>query len=290
MPVTVSFINMKGGVGKTTLAFNLACFAAQLRGLRVLAVDLDPQANLSQYVLGEMQYLSHITANRPTTAELFEQVVGPNDTTATPQAVTPSELILGDLWASYRRGRTRRITWTPDLVASRLELSRALRDPAGKEAILARFLADHATDYDLIVIDCPPTESILTTAAYRASRYVVVPVRPEFLATVGFPMLARSLDEFRASRANQLIDIAGIVFNGGARTNVTQQQLQSMRDVRAFAERNDWHVLEGAIHRSESYPNGSRSALPIFATPYARGTVVGELSRVGDELLERVGL
>ena len=57
MATTVSLINMKGGVGKTTLTFNLAWHCAWKKNLRVLAVDLDPQANLSQYFLGAIKYL-----------------------------------------------------------------------------------------------------------------------------------------------------------------------------------------------------------------------------------------
>ena len=156
--------------------------------------------------------------------------------------------------------------------------------------MLARFLTETAPDYDLVIVDCAPTESVLTTAAYRASRYVVVPVQPEFLATVGFPMLARSLGKFRAGHANQTIDIAGIVFNGGQRTDTPRQERESMRDVRRIAEENGWYVLKNAVHESRSFPNGSRVARPIFSTKYARRDVKDEFKRVAEELLERVGL
>src|SRR4051812_40722526 len=63
---TVSMINMKGGVGKTTLTFNLAWHAAWMHNLRVLAVDLDPQANLSQYFMGAEGYLDHINERKAT--------------------------------------------------------------------------------------------------------------------------------------------------------------------------------------------------------------------------------
>ncbi len=275
---------MKGGVGKTTLAFNLSSYAARRRNqhLRVLAVDLDPQANLSQSFLGLRRYLEHIDAQRPTTAELFEGAIPPSGRMAAASPIDPPELIVrASRWPT---------DWVLDLVPSRLELAHALRDPAGKEGVLARFLAETGSEYDLVIVDCAPTESVLTTAAYRASRYVVVPVRPEFLATVGFPMLAGSLTEFRAGHTNQAIDVAGIIFNGGSRTNVSGEQRRSINDVRRLAEENGWHVFRNSIHSSRSYPAGSRVASPVFFTKHARRTVKSEFYGVAREFLGQIGL
>jgi len=281
-PTAVSFINMKGGVGKTTLAFNIAHYAAQISDppLKVLAVDLDPQANLSQCLLGAADYLEYIQENNPTTAEMFAQAMPPGKT-ASARAVPDPELIV-----NIRP----RLSRTLDLVPSRLELARTLRDPLGKEEILARFLAAHASDYDLIVIDCAPTESVLTLAAYRASRYLVVPVRPEFLATVGFPMLASSLEEFRAGHQNQEIDIAGVVFNGGKRSDPPWQEFMAVSDVRGTANENGWRVFNNQVFDSRSYPNGSREGQPIFRTSYSRNIVVQEFYDVAEEFLVSVGL
>jgi chromosome partitioning protein len=79
------------------------------------------------------------------------------------------------------------------LIPSRLELSRTLKNPHGKERRLAKALSQVQNNYDLIIIDCAPTESVLTDAAYFASRYILVPIKPEFMATIGLPLLARSL-------------------------------------------------------------------------------------------------
>ena len=74
MATTVSMINMKGGVGKTTLAFNLAWHAAWTKNLRVLAVDLDPQANLSQYFMGAEKYLKYIEDGGPTVVQVWRGI------------------------------------------------------------------------------------------------------------------------------------------------------------------------------------------------------------------------
>ncbi|HTV76217.1 MAG TPA: ParA family protein, partial [Candidatus Baltobacteraceae bacterium] len=71
MSVNVSFINMKGGVGKTSLAMQAAIYAAWEKK-RVLAVDLDPQANLSQALLGPAEYVKLLKASKPTVVQLLE--------------------------------------------------------------------------------------------------------------------------------------------------------------------------------------------------------------------------
>ncbi len=86
---------MKGGVGKTTLAFHLAWYSAWQASLVVLAVDLDPQANLSQYFLGARKYLEYLNAANKTVVEIFEQFSGPTTVkTGAPALVTPEDVIL----------------------------------------------------------------------------------------------------------------------------------------------------------------------------------------------------
>src|SRR5205085_10100546 len=117
------------------------------------------------------------------------------------------------------------------LIPSRLELARILRNPTGKERRLAKVLAKIASDYDLVIIDCAPTESILTDVAYFASRHVVVPVKPEFLAAIGLPLLARSLEVFRKENDDHQINVAGIVFNHGD-YQAGPESRRSMKEVR----------------------------------------------------------
>jgi chromosome partitioning protein len=282
MAITVSLINMKGGVGKTTLAFNLSWYCAWQANMKVLAVDLDPQANLSQYFMGARKYLDYISAEKPTVVEVFEQFSAPRTRAGSPRLVSPDEVIhvLQE--------------WDDDsslhLVPSRLELAWTLKNPTEKSQLLPQFLAKIADKYDLIMIDCAPTESILTTAAYRSSRYIVVPVKPEFLATIGLPLLARSLEEFRLMHQDQTLDMAGIIFNGKRRINTPREQRASIKDVKAVAGENRWPVFSNSAHHSDSFPAGSRESTPIFNTNYARDYVKGEFSRVAEEFLERIKL
>lgn len=282
MAVSVSLVNMKGGVGKTTLAFNLAWYCAWQADMRVLAVDLDPQSNLSQYFMGAEGYLKYLEDDKPTVVDIFEQFSAPKRSTGVPTLVDPLEVI--------HRVRKWKDGSLLDLVPARLELSWTLKNPTDKSQLLPQFLAKVADKYDLIIIDCPPTDSILTAAAYRSSRYVVVPVKPEFLATIGLPLLARSLNEFRLMHQNQDLDIAGIVFNDLRRTNTPPEQTKSRKDVKALAEEFGWPVFDEIAYHSDSYPAGSRQSSPIFLTDYAREYVKDEFNSVGEQFLKAIGV
>ena len=282
MATVVSMINMKGGVGKTTLTFNFAWYAAWQHDLRVLAVDLDPQSNLSQYFMGAEDYLEHINETRPTVVEIFEQFSPPSATRGAPTPLDPNNVIC------------KLFEWDDEsllhLIPSRLELAWTLKNPTEKSHLLPNFLAGVQEQYDLILIDCAPTESILTTSAYLSSRYVIVPLKPEFLATIGLPLLARSLEEFRASRSDQTIEIAGIVFNDADPQRKKSEHNKSRRDVRAVAEEHDWPVFEHEARHSDSYSTGSRAGTAIFQTKYARDYVKDEFRLVGDEFLQRIAI
>lgn len=282
MAVVVSLINMKGGVGKTTLAFNLAWYAAYKKNCKVLLIDLDPQANASQYLLGVSGYMSFLSSGSPTVSNILEQFTPPSYGSPTPKKITSQDVLL-----HVRK-------WSDgsfiDLIPSRLELAWTLKNPTGKDHILANFIAKIEDKYDLVLIDCAPTESILTTAAYRASGYVLVPVKPEFLAAIGLPLLARSLNEFALSYETHHLQIAGIVFNDADPQFVKPEHKKARHDVSTLANSHGWYVFENEVRHSDSYPTGARNGSPIFQTDYARWWVKNEFDAFGDEFMNRVGL
>ena len=161
-------------------------------------------------------------------------------------------------------------------------------NPTEKSELLPGFIAQVENEYDIVLIDCAPTESILTTAAYRSSRFVFVPIRPEFLATIGLPLLARSLEDFRLMHQNHSLEMGGIIFNGLRRSNTPPEQLESLEDVRRIAVQHGWSVFDNVAHHSDSYATGSRSSDPIFLTPYARTYVSEEFGLVADEFLNAI--
>jgi chromosome partitioning protein len=280
MAKVISLVNMKGGVGKSTLAANIAWHYSTYTNWakRVLAVDLDPQFNLSQYLLGINGYEENVFRTKsPTIWDIFEQYShSPN---ASSRKVLPTEVV--------KRIVTFKNNAKIDLIPSRLELAFSLKNPAQKELLLTDFLSKINEDYDLIVIDCPPTESLLTTSAYVCSDYVLVPVRPEFLSTVGLPLLAQSIADFNGQYQRNLT-IAGIVFNGI--TNYSPEEIKSKEEVNEIAKMHGWYVFNNGIRYSRSYPKGAREGQPIFWTSYRRSEVSNEFAGFAQELAERIGL
>ena len=280
MAKIVSLINMKGGVGKSTLTVNLAWhFAAYSDWLRkVLVVDLDPQFNASQYLVGAAKYQEHIADGKPTMWEILEQH------TRTPTGkvgkLNPREAI--------RKVRTIKGGGKIDLIPSRLELALSLKSPGEKVDLLQKALREVESDYDLILIDCPPTESILTTAAYLASNYILVPVKPEYLSTIGLPLLVNSMEDFLERSDDAILEFAGIVFNGCS--GYAPEEVRSKTEVKNMAKTNGWNVFDAEISYSKSYPKGAREGQPIFRTSYARTRAATNFRQFASEFAARIGL
>ncbi|MGH8363383.1 MAG: ParA family protein, partial [Gammaproteobacteria bacterium] len=241
----------------------------------------DPQSNLSQALLSPEEYVKRLK-EKPTVAALFEQYLPPSAASGSPKPVDIEDVIIKKAghWS----------TTTLDLIPSRLELSHTLKNPTGKERRLARALSKVADQYDLILLDCAPTESILTEAAYHASRYALVPVKPEFLATIGLPLLARSIQEFKYENTDHELDICGIAFNHSSSYSEGPEGRESVKEVQGEAKKYGWHVFGTHVRYSASYPKAAREGTPIGNTSYVRWEVTTEFSTFVDEFLASIGL
>ena len=271
----LSVINMKGGVGKTTVAVNLG-WEASRRGLKTLVVDLDPQFNASVYVMGEEPYKRDVADGHGMTVyHIFQQ-----DSFSLRDQPQPTA---NNVIRTARNNSGDRL----DVIPSGLELAEVLKEPGSKADLLSTFLRQHASDYDLVVLDPPPTDSMATTAAYYASHYVLVPVRPEFLSSIGFPLLARSVTTF-SRRAHEL-DMVGVFLTDVLNRNHPEYK-KTKEATREFAKEEGWPFLTREIRHSTSYPRSAREGTPIADTRQARNTVKDEFSRFADVVFSHMGL
>jgi len=280
MATKVSLINMKGGVGKSTLTVNLAWHFAAHRSpqMRVLVVDLDPQFNASQYILGVREYEGILNSNQPTIWDIFEQG------THTPEG----KLKLKNAHAPIHQHKRFPGGGQIDLIPSRLELAFSLKNPGHKERHLSKLIKQIEADYDLILIDCAPTESMLTTAAYLASEWLLVPVKPEYLSTIGLPLLVNSMQDFKEEYEKHSLALAGVVFN--AASDYLPEEELAKDTVRKIAKKNRWNVFKNEVEYSRSYPKGAREGLPIRRTSYSRWNKIYNFERFANEFAKKVSL
>lgn len=271
-PLTVCVINLKGGVGKSTISALLARNAFSTRQRDVLAIDLDPQANLSQALMSS-HYRDFLDERRPSIVEIFNGFLpaSPGSAGAPLAPSTGVETIV-------KRSGSRD---TLQLIPSRFDFSDNLTASLRPDPkVLARFLAGNFPHKDLIIIDCAPTESIFTRAAYYASGLVLVPVKPEFFATIGFPLLQESLADFRRANRGHSIKVAGVVINNGhydGGNDGGPEKARSLEDIRVEAAKNDWPIFKTQIPFSRGFPkimrgdhsySGNAIAFPRFAKEF----------------------
>lgn len=182
---TISFINMKGGVGKTTSVVEFATILVKDHGKRVLIIDIDPQTNATFSFIKYDIWQTQIEANT------IADVLGMN-----------MHLSSRDAEYNINNAVIKNVSEIQglDLISSHLGLTFLdldLSAKAGRELILSRQISRLESEYDYILIDCPPNLTLAPQNALVASDYIIVPIIPDFYSFLGLPLLKNRVDRLK---------------------------------------------------------------------------------------------
>lgn len=242
MSTTIAILSQKGGTGKTTMTRTLADVFERL-GLDVLAIDADPQGNLSDYFDTDPDV-------HPTLSEVLQGQVRAAE--AVNDGVIPANMRLA-------------------------EAELILAGKIGREATLRSALRDLKREKDMILIDCPPTLGLLTVNALVAADQAILSSEAQYFSMQGIEQAVEVVDLARET-LNPELELLAVVLNiANMRTKHAQQTLETLR------ERFGDVLCRSVIRQSIAYAESAERAVPILDYRPDRGadylSLAGELLR-----------
>lgn len=254
MTVVIAVTNQKGGVGKTTTAINVAYYIAKA-GKKVLLIDFDPQGNATSGLGIDKQSLENTVGD----VVLGRKSIG--------EVTLDTEC--RNLWI---------VPTLPTLANSEVELAQAEH----KFTRLKQALQHESVAYDIVIIDCPPSLSLLTVNALIASHYVLLPVQAEFYALEGLGQLLETMKLVRKN-LNPTLDLIGVLPTMvDGRTSLSNQVLAEI--TKHFPAKVFKTVIPRNVRLAEAPSHGAPIGMYDRFSKGARA-----YKAVAQEVIERVG-
>ena len=253
MAKVISFSNQKGGVGKTTSAVNVAA-SLGLLGHKVLLIDLDPQGNATSGVG---------IAKKSLKATINEVLIG---------EIPASEAILDTEYENLK------------IIPTNISLAGAeynLYNGGGSECMMKNALALIKDDFDYIIIDCPPSLSMLTVNAMVASDGIIIPMQCEFYALEGLSQLTVTINRIKANY-NSNLNITGILI-----TMYNSRLLLSMQVIKELKKHYSDKLFSTFVSRGVKVSEAPGFGMPVYYHD-KRSKGAAEYLAIAKELTERI--
>ena len=209
----ISFMNMKGGVGKTSLCVNLAVILAKKYKKKILIVDMDPQMNATQYLFKKEIYDKEFFEKKKTIYELFKIFQAEStecnviDGVSNKKNLSQKKSNINDIIVAKEENL--------DMIVGNFEMTTlALLGSSDISSVLVNYFKEQklVQKYDFIFIDCPPTSSIYTTAALLATNYYILVVKTDFFSKLGISM-KKAIEKHNQKNQHTKVELLGIICN-----------------------------------------------------------------------------
>lgn len=275
MAKTIAFINMKGGVGKTTLAVNTAYTLAKIERKKVLIIDMDPQMNATQYTLSEEQ-MEEILNDRS------KSIFG----CLSPDYVT-NTVIENENDEEYNIQDESRWIFNVDrifdIIPSSLDIMTL--NLAATPFKLQQYIKNKLDSlYDIIIIDCPPTISDYTKVSLLASDLYLVPMKADSLSVFGLPMLENYVKKTIQGEFQHAINCVGIVLN-----MVLPNRLLYKKNQPIIRKRWSTLLFQNELHQCEDIVKGLDPELSCnkYIIDMSNPLIVNQMKNITKQLLQK---
>lgn len=256
MTKIISFINLKGGVGKTTTTVNIAAHLAD-DGYKVLVIDLDPQTNATVSLIDQEEW-QECHDNGQTLYHLFNDMLKGSDDFDIDDAILTNV------------GNVKGLDLLPSSIHL-VEIQDDIPDMDNKAYVshvdvLGNIIEEIKDDYDFILIDCPPNLGAITLNGISISDYYIVPTVPDILSKIGISLILNRIKSFKRRKHSCKIELAGIIFTKvDYRTNLHKS---TMTELRSGDYADD--VFESEFPQRISVAEAPVDSRPFITSPTAR--------------------
>lgn len=275
----VSFVNMKGGVAKTTLAVNIADCLVKRHQLKILIIDTDPQFNATQCLITGQDYIKKLKKGAHTVINIFDDSPRPiSSSVKGSKILDPVSIENIEPW---------NLSDNFFIVPGALELYRLdMGGGQGREIRLKRYV-DYLrsnSDYHMIIIDTPPTPSAWMSSALIASDYYLIPVKPEPLSATGIDLLKAVVDRVKTNYDLKL-ECAGVVLTIAEEHTIVYQNTVAFIDGSKFWKGKRYNY--SLPKRTEIARNQGNQKMILDTNDKPLKKSLAEITK---ELLEKIGL